>query len=156
MTWKQGLRRASFRGVEFHVDDRKLGTGRRIHNHEFPKRNTNFPEDMGKKTRTYHVDAYLVGDDYMSRRDRLVQACEREGPGQLVDHWGRNQQAVCTKCDLVETRRDGRFCRFSLEFLEAGGSRMPAASAATAAQLITAAQGLIAAALGSFSSGYAR
>lgn len=150
MTWRNNLRPASFRGVEFHIDERQFNTGRRIHNHEFPKRNTNFPEDMGKKTRHISVTAYLVGDDYMARRDRLLDACEREGSGQYVDHWGRSQTVVCESCELVETRQDGRYCKFSLKFLEAGGGAMPSASIATAAQLIGSATGLLTTGLARF------
>jgi prophage DNA circulation protein len=154
MSWRQNLRPASFRGVTFHVDDRKFSTGRRIHNHEFPKRDSNMPEYMGKKTRTYTVDAYVIGDDYMAVRDRLIAACERNGSGALVDHWGRHQTVVCETCDLTETRLDGRFAKFSLSFLEAGGAGMPIAVAATAAQLVSAASSLISQALASFSSNY--
>ena len=135
MTWKAGLRRASFRGVAFHVRDRGLATGREIKNHEFPKRNTNFPEDMGKKTRTFSIDAYVIGDDYMSRRDALLAACEREGAGSYVDHWGRSQRVVCTGCDLKETSDEGRMARFSLSFLDAGAGAMPVAVMAAAAML---------------------
>lgn len=152
MSWRDNLRQASFRGVVFHVDDRKLATGRRLHVHEFPKRNSPFPEDMGKKTRKYEVDAYVLGDDYMARRDRLVAACEREGAGQLVDHWGRSQRVKCEVCDLTETKQDGRYAKFKLSFVE-DGAAMPMGVAATAVQLAGAAIGLQAAAVTAFAAG---
>ena len=95
MSWRQRLRPALFRGVRFHVDDRKYDTGRRIHNHEYPKRDENFPEDMGRKTCHWQLTAYLVGDDYITDRDRLVAACERPGAGTLVDFWMRSHQVAC-------------------------------------------------------------
>jgi len=145
--WKAGLRNASFRGVQFHVVDRDFESGRRIHNHEYPKRNSNFPEDMGKSTREFSVEAYVIGDDYMNRRNRLVAACEQEGPGSYVDHWGITQKVVCTKIKLGESSEEGRMCRFRLDFIEAGsGNFAPVAIAATAAQLTTAAGALAAAA----------
>lgn len=150
MSWKDGLRRASFRGVQFHVSSRGLKTGREIVNHEFPKRNSNFPEDMGKKTRDFSVDAYVIGDDYMSRRDALIAACEREGAAQYSDHWGRSQRVVCTVCDCKETSDEGRMARFSLTFMEAGGGAMPSAAVASAAVLSGAASGLVGSAVLSF------
>lgn len=150
MTWRKSLRPASFRGVRFHVHDRTLESGRAIHNHEFPKRDTNYPEDMGKKTRSFQVDAYVIGDDYMGRRDQLFAACERIGPGSYVDHWGRSQQVVCESVSLKETSEEGRMCRISLKFLEAGGGAMPMGIAAAGANLVGAALGLKAAGIMSF------
>jgi len=155
--WKKGLRNASFRGVRFETRDRELESGRRIALHEYPKRDTPFPEDMGKATREFSVDAYVIGDDYMSRRDRLVKACERVGPGTYTDHWGVSQRVVCRKIELKETSHEGRMCRFQLRFIEAGdGASAPTGIAATAVQLAGAASKLVSAAVGRFSSSFER
>jgi len=150
MTWRQNLRRAAFRGVRFHTMDRDLESGRRIQNHEFPKRNSNFPEDMGKATREFSVDAYVIGDDYMAQRNRLLQAAEREGPGQYVDHWGISQKVVCRKVRVLETSQEGRFCKIRLDFIEAGGPAGPMSMPATASLLASAAGGLVAASIAQF------
>lgn len=155
--WKRGLRRASFRGVRFEVRDRELESGRRLAIHEYPKRNTPFPEDMGKATREFGVDAYVIGDDYMSRRDSLLKACEREGAGSYVDHWGVSQRVKCRRIRLMETSEAGRMCRFSIDFVEAGeGGAAPFGIAATAVQLAGASSALISAAVSSFSSRFNR
>ena len=158
MPWKRGLRRASFRGVQFHVDDRDFESGRRIALHEFPKRDTPFPEDMGKATRRFSVDAYLIGDDYMGRRDQLIRVCERAGGGSYVDHWGVSQRVVCENIRLIESSHSGRMCRFQLDFIEDGGALAlaPVAIAATAAQLAGAAAGLVAAAVAHFDDNFVR
>lgn len=157
--WKAGLRNASFRGVRFETRDRDLESGRRIALHEYPKRDTPFPEDMGKATRRFSVDAYVIGDDYMSRRNQLVKACEREGAGSYVDHWGVSQRVVCESIRLIETNQEGRMCRFRLDFIEAGGgasSASPIAIAATAVQLSTSAEALVAAAVATFNKNFSR
>lgn len=161
MSWRDNLRPASFRGVEFHIDERGFRTGRRIHNHEYPKRDQNYPEDMGRATRRWSVDAYIVGDDYMQRRDALIRACEQPGPGQYSDFWGRSGRAVVEDCDLQEEQREGRMCRFRLTLIDAGGSSgsgaggpAPFAIAATASLVTTAAGSLAAAALAGFASRY--
>lgn len=142
MSWKSGLRRAAFRGVEFHVRDRGHKTGRAIVNHEYPKRDENFAEDMGRDTRKWTVDAYVIGDDYMSRRDRLIDVCEREGAGSYVDHWGRSSTVRCEGCDLKETSEEGRMARFQLSFI-AAGSMGPTASVAGIAAVLGAASGVL-------------
>ncbi|MGE0022113.1 MAG: DNA circularization N-terminal domain-containing protein [Hyphomicrobium sp.] len=157
--WKRGLRDAKFRGIAFHVRDREVESGRRIALHEYPKRDAPFPEDMGKATREWSVDAYVIGDDYMARRDSLLKACEREGPGSYVDHWGVSQRVACRRIRLMETSHEGRMCRFSIDFVEAGGGLSAAAPigiAATAVQLATSAASLITSAVASYNTNFSR
>lgn len=157
--WKAKLRPASFRGVRLDgVRDRELEGGRRIQNHEYPKRNSNFPEDMGKATREFSIDAYIIGDDYMQRRDQLIKACEREGAGSYVDHWGVSQRVKCRRFRLMESSQEGRMCRFQLDFIEDGGSdaAAPISYAATAVQLAGSASGLIKTATSRFASKFQR
>ncbi|MGE3064108.1 MAG: DNA circularization N-terminal domain-containing protein [Hyphomicrobiaceae bacterium] len=152
MSWKDSLRPASFRGAAFHMDDRSHETGRRIHNHEYPKRDANFAEDMGRKTRTWSVNAYVIGEDYMAQRDRLLAVCERQGPGTYSDRWRGSQSAVCETITLVETEHDGRYCKFAIKFIAAGSQPSALGIASAAAQAIGAAAALSGAALASFAS----
>lgn len=150
MSWKSGLRPASFRGASFHVRDRGLKGGRALAIHEYPKRNSPYPEDMGREARKWTVDAYVIGDDYMARRDALIAACEKPGPGSYADHWGRSGSVACESFEVKEQSEEGRMCRLSLTFVEASSASMPAAVVATAAVLAGAASGLGAAALAQF------
>ena len=152
MSWKDSLRPASYRGVPFHCQDRSHETGRRIHNHEYPKRDENFAEDMGRRTRTWSVNAYVIGEDYMAQRDRLIAACERQGAGSYVDRWRGSRQAVCETISLVETEHEGRFCKFSIKYIAAGSHPSAIGIASAGAQIIGAAQALSGAAMASFAS----
>jgi len=155
--WKRGLRRAMLGGIEIHTRDRSLESGRRLAIHEYPKRNTPFPEDMGKATREYDLDAYVIGDNYMSQRDRLIKRCEREGAMSYIDHWGVSQRVKCRRIRLIETSEVGRMCRFSIDLVEAGeGGAAPFGVAATAVQLAGASAALISAVVSSFSSRFNR
>ena len=78
------LRSASFRGVRFDVDARTVTVGRRVVLHEYPQRVTPYAEDLGRKARRYKVDAFIIGSDSAIRRDLLLAALEKPGPGQLV------------------------------------------------------------------------
>jgi hypothetical protein len=150
MSWKTNLRPASLAGVSFHVHDRDHETGRRIHDHQYPKRDQNFAEDMGRATRQWNVSAYLVGDDYMARRDRLVQVAERAGPLQYIDRWGKSHSVVCQSCQVKETEQEGRYCTVSLKLIAAGSAPSAEGIVSALAQIGGAAEALTGLGLATF------
>jgi len=124
--WRDTLEEASFRGVQFGVIERGFATGRRAVVHEYPRRDVPFTEDLGRKARRFSVRAFVIGDDYTTRRDALLDACERAGPGEYVDRWLGTRQVICEQFRLTENMREGAFARFDLEFAEAGSNVVPA------------------------------
>lgn len=125
MAWRDSYRTASFRGVEFKVESHDADFGRRQVTHEYPQRDTPYTEDLGRKARTFSVDAYLIGDDYNLQRDKLVQACEQPGIGELVHPYLGNMDVVCTGLKLRESTAEGRMCRVSMTFTEGGQAKYP-------------------------------
>lgn len=129
MTWREDLRRvtvggrkligASFRGVAFFVESSERGGGRRAVVHEFPLRDDPFVEDLGRSARTFRVDGYVIGDDYLTQRDTLLVALEdMEGPGELVHPYYGVRSAICTSVSVREAKTDGGMATFSIEFAE--------------------------------------
>ena len=82
-------------------------------------------EDLGRRTKTYDIEAFVVGDDYANVRDRLIEACDQPGAGELVHPYLGSLQVACTACNLTERTREGRMARFSLSFVEAGANQYP-------------------------------
>ena len=130
MTWREDLRRvtiggkqyigASFRGVGFFVESAERSGGRRAVVHEFPLRDDPFVEDLGRRARSFRVDGYVIGDDYLAQRDALLAALEDEsGPGELVHPYHGVRRAVCTGVSVRESRTDGGMATFAIEFAEA-------------------------------------
>lgn len=131
MTWRDDLRRvrladgrhligASFRGVAFFVEGSDRGGGRRAVVHEFPLRDDPFVEDLGRRARTFRVDGYVIGDDYLAQRDALLAALEDvAGPGELVHPYHGVRRAICLNVTVRETRADGGMATFAIEFAEA-------------------------------------
>ncbi len=131
MTWREDLRRvtlpdgrvligASFRGVPFFVESSELAGGRRAVVHEFPLRDEPFVEDIGRKARTFRIDGYVIGDDYLAQRDALQAALEDEaGPGELVHPYYGVRRAICVNMGIRSTRADGGMATFALEFADA-------------------------------------
>jgi prophage DNA circulation protein len=127
--WKANLRRvtingrnligASFRGVPFFVDADERGGGRRGIVHEFPLSDDAFVEDLGRKSRSFHFEGYVVGDDYIAQRDALLTAAEDvEGPGELVHPQYGVKQVICLDVKVRHTRTEGRIATIALEFAE--------------------------------------
>ena len=78
MSWREELIQATFRGVAFFVQGHEGEVGRRVQVHEFPLREKPWAEDMGRKARTFTLDAYVLGSDYMQQRDALARPQPRE------------------------------------------------------------------------------
>lgn len=129
MTWREDLRRvtiagktligASFRGVPFLVEASERGGGRRTVTHEFPLSDDPFVEDLGRSARTFRVDGYVIGDDYLSQRDTLLTALEdTEGPGELVEPFYGVKVVICKSVQVRSTRDEGGIAMFAIEFAE--------------------------------------
>lgn len=145
--WREKLRTASFRGVQFHVDTSDdTAAGRRAVQHTYPGRDLPYTEDMGRRQREYRLDAYIVSPDYMAARDQLIDACQEAGPGDLVHPYFGTRRVVCTECRVTHSAADGGIVRFALAFVEAGELTYPRGTTDRAAAVDTAAGGLRAAA----------
>jgi prophage DNA circulation protein len=131
MSWRDALRRvtmedgrrligATFRGVPFFVEQAHRTGGRRIVAHEFPLRDDPYVEDLGRRARTFAIEGYVLGEDYVEQRDALLAALEDvSGPGELVHPYHGVRRVICASLSVRETIADGGMVRFSLEFQEA-------------------------------------
>lgn len=127
--WLKRLKPASFRGVPFFVESDEQAGGRRAATHEFPGRDTPFAEDLGRKARAFSVQGYVLGADYMQKRDALIAACEADGPGGLVTPWMPERLVLCTEYRKTESGREGGIARISMTFAERGEALLPTAEA---------------------------
>lgn len=112
---------ASFRGVPFFVETASREGGRRLVRHEFPLRPDPQFEDLGRKARTYKLDGYVIGPEYLKQKGELVDALEDKdeaGPGTLIHPYYGELQALCTKYTIQERRDDGGMASVSIEFEE--------------------------------------
>ena len=151
MAWRDNLVPASFRGVRFDVEETEAPiAGRRVAVHEYPGRDVPFVEDLGRQTKSWSIEAYVVGDDYADRRDRLIDACDMAGPGELVHPYLGALQVACTSCSVAERTREGRMARFSLSFVEAGENQYPTSATDTGEVVEEAATAGILAAINEF------
>lgn len=135
MSWKDRLRKATFRDVPFHVEQDEATTGRRNVTHEYPQRDKPYVEDLGRATREFTVTGFVIGADYDTARDRLLGALEVAGPGTLVHPWFGSLKVSVREVRVTQSNRDGGMARFSIGFVEAGELEFPKAADSTAAQV---------------------
>jgi prophage DNA circulation protein len=135
-SWRKAkLSPAVFRQARFHCEMNAIESGRRIVEHEFPKKDLPYAEDMGRAHYEFTVRGYcivfpydldpdgpygLYMRDYTLPRDRLKAALEQQGPGDLQLPTQPIQQVVCVRYRLTEEEKLGGYCVFDMTFMEYG------------------------------------
>ena len=121
------LRKASYEGIQFDVDSATLSFGRRTVTHEFPQRDAPYVEDLGKATRQFSIQGFIVGDDFIDRSKRLIDKIEsqvgtdrRANHGKLVHPWLGSLEVTPIDNPSITYDKAKRICTFTLTFLEAG------------------------------------
>jgi prophage DNA circulation protein len=142
--WRQRLQPGSYNGVPFHVDVDARSGGRRIALHEFPKKDTPYAEDMGRRARRFSITCYVLGPDYTFNRDDLIEQLEQEGPGLLIHPTRGDDMVVVDQYSVTERRERGGVADFEIAFTEAGSNDFSALGIDTQGQVSTAAQNAIA------------
>lgn len=150
MSWRANLLPATFRGVAFFVALHDAELGRRVQVHEFPQRDLPYAEDLGRAVRKFTVDAFVLGANYFSARNRLLAAVEKPGSGQLDHPYLGELRVSVLSCRLHEETAEGGVARFSIEFVETGDARFPTAAVDTPAVVAAAADHAAAAVAANF------
>lgn len=128
--WAQ-LQKASYRGIPFGVTGGDVRFGRRNAVHEYPFRDLPWVEDLGRSRRMIHLTGFLVGDDVIAQRDRLIAKCEEPGDGELVHPTLGRRKVALLDVAARETREQGRVFEVNFVFVEQGQRLFPLASTAT-------------------------
>jgi prophage DNA circulation protein len=129
--WRAKLMPASYNGAPFYCESNAVESGRRIVEHQFPKKDNPYAEDMGRAAREYTIRAYCItypfdsGDglhtvDYTLVRDALIAQLETQGPAQLQLPTLPAQAVVCPRYRVNEEERFGGYCTIDMTFQEYG------------------------------------
>jgi prophage DNA circulation protein len=140
MAWEPLVRsQASFRGVPFNVDTAERQGGRRGVTHEYPFRDEPFREDLGRQVRKFTVEGHVIGPDYLTTKQRLINALESpSGPGELVHPYYGTRHVAVSGFRVRESAADGGLARFSIEFEETPSKpKEPTAAVDTSTVLTT-------------------
>src|SRR5215213_9033410 len=120
----------------FHVESGARTSGRRVVSHEYPKRNENYAEDMGRQARRFQFTGYLIYKpssgvlqiqgsiryNYVQQRQRLYEALEKDDADRLVHpvFAPGGILVMCERFTMTESRDRGGFTQFEMSFIEAG------------------------------------
>jgi prophage DNA circulation protein len=143
--WRDRFQTAFFRGATFHVEaDTRIG-GRRTALHEYPKRNDPYAEDMGRTARRFTITGYLIGPNYLTLKDQLIDALEADGPGTLrlpMPYQGSDIEVMVVQYQITESRQRGGMCGIEMDFVEYGKPGFANNEEATGAAVNDAAKAL--------------
>ncbi|HIF9400276.1 TPA: DNA circularization protein [Photobacterium damselae] len=123
---------ASFRGVEFLLEDVEGNGGRRAIPHAYPKRETGWAEDNGAELTNEKVAGRVVGKDYVEQLRSLLAALNQPGPGELIHPWWGVRQVQIGKVSHRFKLNEDLTAAFSFEVFEAGKPLFPTAAVDTA------------------------
>lgn len=121
MSWQDRLVRAKWRGMEFLTESHDAREGQRLAVHELPGSDTPLVEDLGAKSRTWHVSAYFIGSDYDQARDAFLALLRTPGAEWLTHPWLGRVWARARDWSIAESNTDGGMARISVEFIDGGG-----------------------------------
>jgi prophage DNA circulation protein len=129
--WMDRLRPASFRGIPFGVLGSEIRFGRRNVLHQYPLRDSVWVEDMGRSARRITMEGFLVGDDVIAQREKLIAACESPGDAKLV-HPSLGELTVgVLNAESSEQWDHGRVFKIQFSFIEGGKRIFPSITAST-------------------------
>lgn len=138
MGWKDNLRNASFKGADFRVENIEGEVGRKTATHDFPNRDIDYVEDLGRATRKFDLTAYFVGNDYDIARDKLMVVLEESGPGKFVHpYWGEFEAVLIGVARIGESQSDGRFATVTFRLSESQEPTLPLIVEITQSALLT-------------------
>ncbi|AVB27911.1 DNA circularization N-terminal domain-containing protein [Pseudomonas syringae pv. syringae] len=146
-TWRDSLLPASFRGVGFFIEKAVVPAGRKGQLHEFPQRDEPYFESLGKQSKVHTLTGFIVGPDCFEQRDKLLQALEQEGAGELVHPWLGRVQVQVGECGVTHNLSEGGLVRLDLKFYPANPLKFPVSTLNTRRQLLGASESLLDSAL---------
>lgn len=117
MSWRQQLRRATFRGLEFDAVDLSTAAGKRLTVHEYPHRKPHLVEEMGPKPRSFTMRAFICGSNYQDHRDALDSLLSQDGPGELIHPWRGTLQVIAQDWTITDSAESGGACTVDMSFL---------------------------------------
>jgi prophage DNA circulation protein len=137
---------ASIGGVPFGVVGNESTFGRRIALHQYPFRDTPWPEDIGRLARTFEVSGFLLENDLIyqggsviDQRDALVEVAETPGPITLMHPTFGEVSVAIYSISIREQWDNGQYFEISLSCVEAGEREFPSIDSDTGAEVDSAA-----------------
>lgn len=130
---------ASFRGVEFLLENVDGKGGRRAIPHAYPKKESGWTEDNGAVLTNQKISGRVVGKDYLTQLRNLLTALNTSGPGEMVHPWWGTQTVQVGEVTHRFDNNEDLTAIVEFEVFESGKNLFPSASTDTASKLASAA-----------------
>ena len=151
MTWRDSLRKASWKGVDFWWKDASTTLDPFVVTHKYPQRKGGWSEPLGLGPDEFEIVGFVLGDDYMAARDALIRVSKEGGPGTLVHPTlGEKRVVIKPPVRFQESTAEGGICRFTFTFVEEGENKAPSVSVLDLGKVGMAAVGAQTAVVGDF------
>jgi prophage DNA circulation protein len=154
--WRKQLLPASFRGISFLIPRASVPVGQKGQLHEYPQRDDPYFEQLGKQAQVHTMTAWVIGDDCFERRDKLLEALQTPGPGELVHPWLGRMQVKVGDCNLSHELTAGGVVSLDLTFYPDRPLTFPAAKVNSQQQVIKASDSLLDSALARYKAAMAK
>jgi prophage DNA circulation protein len=120
MSWRDRLRYAMWRELEFLTESHEAKEGQRLVVHELPGRDDPVVEDLGAKARSWRVSAYFIGPDYDQGRDKFLALLRTPGAAWLEHPWLGRVWVRAQDWATSESNAEGGWCKVSVDFAPGG------------------------------------
>lgn len=111
------LIQGSFKGVEFHIESSNHTGGREIVAHKYINRTDSVLEDTSNKTKTFQIVCFIFGENYLLRKQNLINVLNEPGAGELSHPYYGKMTARNSFYSVVEKKERGGYCKFRIDFI---------------------------------------
>jgi prophage DNA circulation protein len=121
--WKDSLLEGSIGGVPLFVQAVATRVGRRTTSRALPFRDTPAREDLGRSPRQFGVEAIVIGNDYLTQKEKVVAVFESAGPHIFVHPWLGEISVILdegSSLDVQENHAEGGWAKLSFNLVESG------------------------------------
>ncbi|HAX5100547.1 TPA: multidrug DMT transporter permease [Escherichia coli] len=119
MGWAENLQNASFRGIQFDVlnTDEQISRDRAVY--EYPFVDGADLHDLGRKARPFRLTAFLWGEYYEYKLEKLISALDEGGDGELIHPvYGSVPSVIVTGYSIRHEAENPDSCTIEMNFLE--------------------------------------
>lgn len=119
MGWTENLQNASFRGVQFDVLNTDEQISRDHAAYEYPFVDGADLHDLGRKARPFRMTAFLWGEFYEYKLEKLIAALDKGGEGELIHPiYGSVPSVIVTGYSIRHDAESPDSCTIDMNFLE--------------------------------------
>lgn len=123
--WMERILDGKLGDAPFNIKSARGGGGARLQLTEFPLRDEPDIERLGKKTTEKSFDCFVVGLDYMEKRDALLAELDKQETQTLVHPYIGTLKVEIQSYTYDESTDEGGMARFSITWLPATSQKRP-------------------------------